>query len=313
MEFNLLRAIRELLNQLTEDDFENLVVDHFRDAQSQLDGSLSNKIKKLLDFAQKHRRIQKLLEAVEEINPDAYSEYKDKITVPPRPGKSEPEQVPKEPKIATGSTCDILILSANPRGTDPLKLEDEAERIRKELQGGQQRYVVKAERAVRVEDLSKYLLKYNPIILHFSGHGSPDGEIILENEQQQPQNVSAEALAGLFSGVQGRTECVVLNACYSLERADALAEHVGCVIGMTEEIDDDSALRFAVGFYRGLAFGKGYYAAFELGRKEIPLMNLPDAEVPHFFTREGMLDSEAVKPRVKRTSTLLTENDLRIC
>ncbi len=35
------------------------------------------------------------------------------------------------------------------------------------------------------------------------------------------------------------------------------------------------ALRFAAGFYRGLAVGKDYHTAFELGGHEIATMRLP--------------------------------------
>ena len=102
--------------------------------------------------------------------------------------------------------------------------------------------------------------------------------------------------------VGGRVECVVLNACFSLEKADALVEQVSFVVGMDAEIDDKSAISFAEGFYRGLGFGMGYSNAFELGRNEINLLNLPDGTVPHCITRDTvLLQVEEVKPRVTRT------------
>lgn len=201
-------------------------------------------------------------------------------------------------------TCDILVLAANPIGTDLLQLEQEADLIRQRLQEGEagKSFVVKVERAVRVEDLSKYLLQCEPLIVHFSGHGDSNGDIILNNAQGQAQAVSPEALAELLAIVRGRLECVILNACFSLEKADALAGQVSCIVGMDAEIDDESAVRFAAGFYRGLGFGRGYYTAFELGRNEIKLLNLPDGTVPHFITRDtSLLQVETVKPRVTRT------------
>ena len=41
---------------------------------------------------------------------------------------------------------------------------------------------------------------------------------------------------------------------------------------MSTEIGDQSAVAFSRAFYRGLAFGQGYYQAFELGRTEIQLL-----------------------------------------
>jgi esterase/lipase superfamily enzyme len=55
---------------------------------------------------------------------------------------------------------------------------------------------------------------------------------------------------------------------------------------MEKTIGDASALRFAGGFYRALAFGKDYKSAFRLGCNEIDLAALPDAAVPHFTARD---------------------------
>src|SRR5205823_5119824 len=132
-----------------------------------------------------------------------------------------------------------------------------------------QRLRVHAEWAVRPDDLSRLLLQYNPLILHFSGHGSPDGDLIFEGPGGTPQPFPPEALARMIAAVRGQLECVVLNACFSLERAEPLADRVRCVIGMSRAFDDASAQRFAAGFYRGVAFGKDYLSAFELGRAEI--------------------------------------------
>jgi esterase/lipase superfamily enzyme len=221
------------------------------------------------------------------------------ITQPGGPGLAALETVLAEifgsPKPHEGnhiqptqqSKC-ILILAANPINTERLRLDEEIRTIKERLNEGQpgQRYRVESEWAVRDTDLSKYLLQYNPSIVHFSGHGSPTGEIILEDETGNARVVSARALADLFGILKGSTECVVLNACYSLEQAKLLAKSVGCVAGMTREIGDRSALRFAAGFYRGLAFGRDYVQAFQLGCNEIDLASLPDAVVPHFTTKE---------------------------
>lgn len=66
----------------------------------------------------------------------------------------------------------------------------------------------------------------------------------------------------------------------------ALTQHVRCVVGMERAIGDPSALEFAAGFYRGLAFGKDYQTSFRLGCNAIDLTSLPDAAVPHFTTRD---------------------------
>jgi esterase/lipase superfamily enzyme len=201
--------------------------------------------------------------------------------------------------------CDILVLAANPRDADPLQLEREAAFIRERLYetATGRAYRVHAENAVRVGDLSRHLLNFDPQVVHFSGHGNPLGELIFENEMGAAQPVTAEALASLLAALRGRVECVLLNACFTLERADALADQVKCVIGMAKEIDDESARRFSAGFYRGLAFSKDYHTAFELGRNEIALYRLPGPEIPHFISRDLMImDPAGALPRVTRTA-----------
>ena len=147
----------------------------------------------------------------------------------------------------------ILILSANPLETDRLQIEEEVRLINDRLQESEpgRKYRVESEWAVRATDLSKFLLEHQPTVVHFSGHGSPTGDIVLENEIGEAAKVPVDVLASLFDILKSSTECVVLNACYSLEQASAVARYVTCVIGMDKTIGDLSALRFAGGFYRG--------------------------------------------------------------
>ena len=313
MSYNL-AAIRKLIeNGLTRNQFDDLLFDYFPSVENETAGQpLPDRRRKLVEYANKQRRIPELLKAIQGYNPTVYEEFESQLG---STDITQTELVSKKPtNIATTSVtkltevnaCDVLVLAANPIGTDLLQLEKEAERIQQRLQEGEagKSFVVKVERAVQVEDLSKYLLQYTPLILHFSGHGNSSGDIILNNDQGQAQAVSPESLAQLLAIVGGRLECVVLNACFSLEKADALVEHVSFVVGMDAEIDDESAVRFAAGFYRGIGFGRGYYNAFELGRSEINLLNLPDGTVPHCITRDAeLLQIEPLKPRVTRTSS----------
>ncbi|HEU4728020.1 MAG TPA: alpha/beta hydrolase [Kofleriaceae bacterium] len=179
----------------------------------------------------------------------------------------------------------ILIVAANPAATERLRLDREVKLIRERLDEAEhgRSFRVEVEWAVSALELSKYLLKYRPAIVHFCGHGSPTGQLILEAASGKAEVVPAAVLTSLFGTLKG-TEAVVLNACYSQPQAEALAQVVPHVIGMAHAIYDESSLRFAGGFYRGLAFGKDYATAFRLGCLEIDLAGLPDALVPHFTT-----------------------------
>ncbi len=176
----------------------------------------------------------------------------------------------------------ILILATNPKNTDKLRLDEEVREIQTGLERARRRdeFEIVTRSAVRVDDLRRSLLDYNPEILHFSGHGSGEQGLVLENHAGQAQVVSTGALASLFRLFQDRLECVVLNACYSQVQAEAIHQYIDCVIGMEREIGDRAAIQFAIGFYDGLGAGKSYQAAYELGCSAIALENIPEYRTP---------------------------------
>ncbi len=177
----------------------------------------------------------------------------------------------------------ILVLAADPRSTDRLELEREAATIWKELQAGEpgRDYEVRIEQGTKIEDVARYLVEYQPTIVHIVGHGSATGEMFLKNALNQTQVVEPSAFARLFATGERKVDCVVLNSCFSLEMADELVSHVRCTIGIDEEIDDRSAT-FIGEFYRELGTGKAYYQAFERGRTQIE----SDFDVPSFISRD---------------------------
>jgi DNA-binding NarL/FixJ family response regulator len=177
----------------------------------------------------------------------------------------------------------ILFLAANPSDTQPLKLDEEIRAIDEALLKAKFRdkFALSQHWAVRVTDLQAHLLRCEPDIVHFSGHGSQAGEIMLsKGEGQDSHPVSVGALSELFSVLKGNIRCVVLNACYSEEQARAIAGHVDCVIGMSKAIGDLPAIRFAEAFYQALAFGKNVKTAFDLGCAQINLENLGEQDTP---------------------------------
>ena len=303
MPYNL-KAVRELVKALTLEEFKELVFDDFPDVNEQFtEGqTLSQQIRILVSYADKHREIDKLIEGIKSINPRVYEEYE------PQLGKDENQSPPANAEVTKivqppVQKCDVLVLAANPSSTPLLQLKKEAQLIKDKLQQGEhgKDYIVHAEENACIEDLSKYLLQYEPVILHFSGHGNSQGEIILNNRQGEAQVLSLETLSELLSIVEKPIECVVFNACFSLQKADAVAEQVSCVIGMEKEIGDDSALIFAEEFYQGLGYGRTYYNAFELGINGIKRLKLPDSQTPHFIPFDtSLLESVSVISRTNK-------------
>ncbi len=82
-----------------------------------------------------------------------------------------------------------------------------------------------------------------------------------------------EALARFFKlfAVRG-VECVLLNACYSEEQAQAISQYIKYVIGMNQAIADSSAIDFAVAFYDALGAGETVEFAYDLGCAQLARM-----------------------------------------
>jgi hypothetical protein len=177
----------------------------------------------------------------------------------------------------------ILILSANPKTTPRLRLDEEVREIEEGLRRAMYRsqFEIQSRWAVRLRDLRRALLDYEPQIVHFTGHGREDG-LLVEDELGMAARISSKALAGLFELFASRIECIVLNACYSASQAKAILKHINYVIGMRKEIKDKAAIEFAVGFYDALGAGRSVEEAFKFGCNAIQLMfpDLPEHLIP---------------------------------
>jgi AAA-like domain/TIR domain/CHAT domain len=176
----------------------------------------------------------------------------------------------------------ILILTANPKNTDRLRLDEEVREIQAALDQSKNRdqFEIITRWAVRVDDLQPILRDHEPQIVHFSGHGGGSHGLALENELGEMQLVSSTALAGLFELVKEKMECVVLNACYSEEQAKAIYKHIDCVIGMNQAIGDKAAVKFAKGFYGAVGSDRTYKESFKFGCNLIDLQSIPETSTP---------------------------------
>ncbi len=176
----------------------------------------------------------------------------------------------------------ILILSANPKDTSKLRLDEEVREIEAGLERCKYReqFQIISKWAVRSDTLRQALLEHEPSIVHFCGHGSGSQGLALENKSGDMQLVSTNSLAGLFGLFKGKIECVVLNACYSEAQSEAIYQHVDCVVGMNQAIGDKAAIQFAKGFYDGLGAGRTFEDAFEFGRNAIDLEEIPEVSTP---------------------------------
>ncbi len=209
----------------------------------------------------------------------------------------------------------ILILSANPTDTNKLRLDEEAREIQAGLQRSRSReqFEMITRWAVRPDDLRRALLDHSPQIVHFCGHGSGSLGLALENHTGLTQLVSTESLARLFKLFKDSVECVLLNACYSQEQADAIYQHINCVIGMNQAIGDRAAIEFAVGFYDALGADRSYEEAYEFGCSAIDLEGINESSIPVLKSRNNAFSSlqqgQAQSSRsIEKHKVILPEN-----
>lgn len=179
----------------------------------------------------------------------------------------------------------ILFLAANPLDTPSLRLDEEIRTIDAKIRQADLRdqFDITQHWAVRISDLQDQLLRHKPHIVHFSGHGNTRSEIVLKNDFGRSEPVSVKALSRLFSLLADNIRCVVLNACYSQVQAQAIAEHIECVVGMSKAIGDTAAIVFAGSFYQALGYGRSIKTAFDLACNEIELRNLREEDTPQLL------------------------------
>jgi len=272
-----LSNIRTLLNLgFSDDELRRLCFDltYFRSLSNELAPTLTKAqiTDRLIEYAERKLLMDVLLSHVKQQNPARYEQHK------PYDEAQQSTRI-NVPKV------DILFLAANPSDTTRLRLIQEFRELDQTLRRSKHgsRFNINQQWAVRVKDLQELLLRHRPCIVHFTGHGCSTGDIILENNLGNSCPVPAKALSELFCLLKDNISCVVLSACYSERQAQAIAEHIDCVIGVSSAIEELAAIRFTTGFYQALGYGKDLMTAFNLGCSEIKLESLNDSDKPIIF------------------------------
>ena len=205
----------------------------------------------------------------------------------------------------------ILFLAANPKNTPTLQLDEEIRAITQKIRSSEYRDSLEliSAWAVRADDLLQVFNEHKPHIVHFSGHGSSEGEIILVDNSGFTKSVSQKAIIALFTTLKDNVRVVVFNACYSKSQALAVTEVIDCTIGMNTAIGDPAAITFAASFYRAIGFGRSIQQAFEQGKTALLLEGIQEDKTPELLIKKGIdasqifLIDESVKfPKVDESA-----------
>ena len=186
-------------------------------------------------------------------------------------------------------SCRILFLAASPADEVRVAVGRECREIEQKAHV-EDRGVLELihKDSVRLSDLFDYLNRYQPRVLHFSGHGTVDNEIILVDDQDKASPLSAEALQDLLGSFKDSIQVVVLNACFSEGQARGIVEHIDCAVGMSDAILDEAAISFAATFYLALGFGRSVGNAFQQALTMLKAQGLPDEHIPMLLCRSGV-------------------------
>jgi hypothetical protein len=175
----------------------------------------------------------------------------------------------------------ILFLTANPFGDEPpLKLYREFESIDDKIQISKHRnkFELIPRFSSSIHRLHEYILRFKPEIVHFSGHGTKEGELVFQDEYGGKQVANANAIKILFGILHKGICCMVLNSCFSENQGKLISKYVDFVIGMADEIYDQAAIVFATNFYFGLGSGLNVRDAYQLGKNQVTLLHIRDYE-----------------------------------
>ncbi len=195
-----------------------------------------------------------------------------------------------------GEKTRILFLSANPPNTGPIRVDEEAREVFKRLEEGSNREAFELIKhpALRAGDLQLLLMKYEPEIVHFSGHSSLAQRIFMEGTGGKGKQIATDALVEVFRLYQDHVRLVVLNACNTKGQAQALTTVIDYTIGAGKGIGDRAAIKFAGAFYRALSFAMPVEKAFESAKAELLIQKIRRSKGLELFKRNSLNASKCI-------------------
>lgn len=192
------------------------------------------------------------------------------------------QQLPKE--------ITVLFFAANPLDQQQLRLDEEVRGIGEMIRKSEHRDSVHLESrwAVRPLDVLQAINECQPRIVHFSGHGSDQDEIVFQDNAGQTKLVSKEAIVQTMAAASGDIQLVFFNTCYSRGQAEAVVQHVPAAVGMNTSIGDEAARVFSAQFYSAIGFGLPVGRAFQQAKAALMLEGIPADSTPELFVAAGL-------------------------
>lgn len=188
-------------------------------------------------------------------------------------------------------TITVLFMASNPVNSTHLRLDEEARSIQEMIRKSEHRDSVKFESrwAARPLDILQAINELNPDVIHFSGHGSPTGELVLQDANGNAKFVTTEAITQTIMTSSEKIHLIFFNSCFSYEQAESIVEHVDAAIGMTDSIGDVAACTFAAQFYSSIGFGLSLQKAFDQAKAALLLEGIDERNTPELYIKDGLI------------------------
>lgn len=195
-------------------------------------------------------------------------------------------ELPPEAVLALPEQVTVLLFASEPRDQPRTDLDKEIREILAKI--GEAKFgdhiVLRPWLAAQAFDLIPNFNRYKPHMVQFSGHGTPDGFLMMgPHDRSEP--VAADRLIQMLRWTGTDLRIVFFNICDSEAHARAAAQLVDGAVGMRGKMHDAPARFFAAHLYSGLAFGRSLKSAFYQACAAIG--DEPDSAVPQLFFRNG--------------------------
>ncbi|MFF3329849.1 effector-associated domain EAD1-containing protein [Streptomyces sp. NPDC002888] len=165
----------------------------------------------------------------------------------------------------------VLFLMSGPLTEERLHLGTEFDEIQEAVAGpGVRRVDVRVRAAARNDVVVSALDAARPHVLHYAGHGSPNGHLLMEGPGGSMAPVHTSWLAQALAAVGG-VHCLVLTSCHLGRDLEDFRSCTDFAIGATAPLRNRDARAFSRIFYEALRRGRPVPEAFTLGKAQVTM------------------------------------------
>lgn len=198
--------------------------------------------------------------------------------------------------LASNPKCEYIDENGVKREQPKLDLDKEAREIRDAITKAIKRDSIDFQTrwATRVSDIFQAINETNPTIIHFSGHGTEEGELVFQDNYDKPKLVSNESIAEMVTAFSDDIRMIVFNNCFSSTQAEMIVNKVEATIGMNKSIEDESAIIFSSQLYSAIGFGVSLEKAFGQAKARLMAEGTDEENTPQLYVKEGFESKDIV-------------------